>query len=84
MSGVKSVQEDLGIETARPLLRAQAVTSEECDERMCVDSCMQGEVAIAVKSSAYDEMNRLKRAGEMTEPCGTPAWTGLGGERWLL
>ena len=40
------------MDTDRPLLRAQAVTSEEWRERVLEESGMLGEVAMAVKSSA--------------------------------
>ena len=53
VSGVKSVLEDLAMETVRPLLRAQSATSEECDDRVWEEWSMLVDVAIAVKSSEY-------------------------------
>ena len=56
VSDVKSVQEDLGIETVRPLLRVHTATSEVWEERMVEESGILMDEAIAVKSSAYEEM----------------------------
>ena len=78
---------DFSIETVSPLLEAHCATSPMWEERMAPASRGQREDAIAVKSSAYDEMRgaevgksatkKLNRAGEMMEPWGTPANTGL-------
>ena len=70
------------MDTDRPLWRAHAAMSEECAERMVAESGILTAVAMEVKSSAYEivmgavegksETERLKRAGEITEPWGTP------------
>ena len=78
----------------RPLEEAQSAMEERWAFIASADWGTDGEEWKEFRSSAYEEviaggrwgaseMKKLKRTGEMTEPCGTPVLTMRGEGRWL-
>jgi hypothetical protein len=90
VSGVKSVSGDLPGATASFLSTDQTETLRRSTASSDSAALSLGDDTKMVRSSAYEamlgvgsgisEMKWLKRAGEMTEPWGTPEWIALKGD----
>ena len=79
---MKRVTLDLGADMVSPRSLAHPPTRSTCAESERAAAATLEEVPEFVKSSAYEvvnmsdwgyvEMKKLKRTGDMQEPCGTP------------
>ena len=91
---MKRVTDDFGADIPSRCRPAQFETSAEWVERAAAASVTDEDEAMEVKSSAYEvvrsadcgkvDTKKLKRAGDMTEPCGTPVriWVECEVEWW--